>query len=283
VPRSIWKGAISFGLVSIPVRLFPATQDRDVSFHLLHASDHSRIKLHRFCAAEEVEVAPEDLVRAYEVRPDHYVEISDADLEALPLPARHTIALNAFVQAGEIDPIYYEKSYYVAPEEAGEKAFALLQRVLAERGVSGVATIALRNKESLCALRTTADGLLLETLYYPDEIRARDEAPIKTPVSARELSVAAALVDALAAPFEPDQYQDHYRAALLELIEQKAQGQEVVAPAASEPDSDKVPDLLAALRASITAAQAGRAKTAGQTTETAAPKRKAKRKPAQAA
>src|SRR6185295_8587767 len=126
VPRSIWKGVISFGMVSIPVRLFPATEDKDVDFHLLHAPDHSRIKFKRFCQSEDKEVENDEVVRAYEVSADQYVEVTDEDLEQLPLPSKHTIELSAFVKAGDISPIYYEKSYYLEPEETGEKPFTLL-------------------------------------------------------------------------------------------------------------------------------------------------------------
>jgi DNA end-binding protein Ku len=253
-PRSIWKGVITFGMVSIPVRLYPATQDRDVSFHLLHASDHSRIKFKRFCAAEDEEVAQEELVKAYEVSKDQYVEITDEDLEQLPLPAKHTIELSAFVKASDIDPIYYEKSYYLEPEETGLKPYALLLKVLDKKSVTGVASIAIRNKASLCALRPLDGTLLLETLHYPDEIREREEGLPNVLVNDKELAVAATLVDALAEPFEPAKYHDHYREALLELIKSKAEGKAVVAPEEPAP-AGQVTDLMSALRASIEAAR----------------------------
>src|SRR3984893_1606312 len=214
MPRSIWKGVITFGMVSIPVRLFPATQDKDVSFHLLHQPDHSRIKFKRWCEAEDHEVEQDELVRAFEVSKGQYVEITDEDLEQLPLPARHTIELSAFVSSSEIDPIYYDKSYYLEPEETGLKPYALLMGVLEKKAVTGVASIALRNKESLCALRPADGALLLETLHYPDEIRAREDSLPNVLVNDKELAVAGALVDALAEPFDPSQYHDHYRAAL---------------------------------------------------------------------
>jgi DNA end-binding protein Ku len=253
VPRSIWKGVITFGMVSIPVRLFPATQDKDVSFHLLHQPDHSRVKFKRFCAAEDVEVSQEELVKAYEIRKDEYVEITDEDLEQLPLPARHTIELSAFVNASEIDPIYYEKSYYLEPEESGLKPYALLIKVLEKKGVTGVASIAIRNKESLCALRPLDDTLLLETLHYPDEIREREVSLPNVLVNDKELAVASTLVDALAEPFDPSKYHDHYREALLELIQSKAEGRAIVTP--EEPKAAEVTDLMSALRASIEAAR----------------------------
>jgi len=250
--RSIWKGVIAFGMVSIPVRLLPATQDRDVSFHLLHKPDHSRIKFKRWCAAEDVEVDQDELVKAFEVSKDHYVEITDEDLEQLPLPARHTIELSAFVNTHEIDPIYYDKSYYLEPEETGVKAYALLLKVLEKKGVTGVATIAIRNKESLCALRSLEGSLLLETLHYPDEIRAREDTP-DVSVNERELTVAATLVDALAESFDPARYHDHYREALLELIQSKTEGKAVVVSEAEAPG--QVTDIMEALRASLEAAR----------------------------
>ena len=254
MPRSIWSGVITFGMVSIPVKLYPATQDKDVSFHQLHGPDHSRIKYKRFCATEDVEVESDDIVRAYEVSKDQYVEIDDEDLEQLPLPAKHTIELSAFVKADEIDPIYYEKTYYLEPEDTGLKPYALLMKVLEKKGVTGVATIAIRNKESLCALRPHDATLLLETLHYPDEIREREFQLENTAVNDRELAVAGTLVDALEEKFDPGKYRDHYREALLELIASKTEGREVVSP---EPEAAGAPvtDLMAALRASIEAAK----------------------------
>jgi DNA end-binding protein Ku len=252
VARSIWSGVITFGMVSIPVKLYPATQDKDVSFHQLHRPDHSRIKYKKFCASEDVEVEPD--VRAYEVSKDQYVEITDEDLEQLPLPSKHTIELSAFVKATEIDPIYFDKSYYLEPEETGLKPYALLMKVLEQKRVTGVATIALRNKESLCALRPLESTLLLETLHYPDEIREREFTLSGSNVSDRELAVAGTLVDALQEDFDPARFHDRYREALLELITSKTEGREVVVPEAA-PSGAPVTDLMAALRASIEAAK----------------------------
>jgi DNA end-binding protein Ku len=249
VPRSIWKGVITFGLVSIPVQLYSATQDKDVRFHLLHKPDHSRINFKRWCAAEEREVEQDELVKAFEVSTDQYVEISDEDLEQLPLPARHTIELSAFVEADEIDPIYHEKSYYLEPEETGVKAYALLLKVLEKKNVTGVASIAIRNKESLCALRPMDGAIMLETLHYPDEIRERNDALPDVQVNERELAVASTLVDALAEPFDPSKYHDHYREALLALIKARTEGREVVVPEVEAPG--QVTDIMAALRASL--------------------------------
>src|SRR5258707_1530449 len=248
-------------MVSIPVQLYPATQDKDVSFHLLHKPDHSRIKFKRWCAAEDHEVEQDELVKAFEVSKDQYVEITDEDLEKLPLPARHTIELSSFVGSEEIDPIYYEKSYYLEPEETGVKPYALLMKVLEKKGVTGVASMAIRNKESLCALRPMDGTILLETLHYPDEIREREDSLPSVSVNDRELAVASALVDALAEPFDPSKYHDHYREALLELIQSKTEGKEVVVPEA-ETAATPVGDLMEALRASI---EAARSRKGGET------------------
>jgi DNA end-binding protein Ku len=244
------------------VKLYPATQDKDVSFHLLHQPDHSRIRFKRFCAAEDEEVPQEELVKAYEVSKEQYVEITDEDLEQLPLPAKHTIELSAFVKSAEIDPIYYEKSYYLEPDETGVKPYALLMRALEDKQVIGVASIAIRNKESLCALRPLESSLVLETLHYPDEIREREVSLDNVSVNARELAVAGTLVDALEERFDPSKYHDHYREALLELIASKQEGREVVTPEA-EAEGAPVTDLMAALRASIEAARGSRGGSEG--------------------
>jgi DNA end-binding protein Ku len=253
VPRSIWKGVITFGMVSIPVRLMTATEDKDVSFHLLHESDKSRIKFKRWCPVDDREVDNDELVRAFEVSKGQYVEITDEDLEKLPLPSKHTIELSAFVRSGEIDPIYHEKSYYLEPEETGLKPYTLLSKVLESKESVGVAKIALRNKEHLCALRPLDGTLVLDTLRYPDEIREHDEKLPNVLVSDREVDVAGSLVEALSEEFEPSKYRDQYREALLEVIASKSEGRQVVSPEAPKPE--QVTDLMSALRASVEAAR----------------------------
>jgi DNA end-binding protein Ku len=276
VARSIWKGVVSFGMVSIPVRLFAATEDKDVSFHQLHKEDHSRIRYKKWCPEDDEEVPQDEIVRAYEVAKDKYVELTDEDLDKLPLPSKHTIELSAFVQADEIDPIYYQKTYYLEPEETGRKPYALLVKVLESKGATGVAKIALRNKEHLCALRPVEGSLILETLHYPDEIREHEENPPKVAVNEREVAMAGSLVDALTEPFDPSKYHDNYREAVLELIESKTEGREVVEPEGSEPG--KVTDLMAALRASVESARKGGGGAKASAGHTAKPKSKAKPK-----
>lgn len=251
--RSIWNGLITFGMVSIPVKLFVATESKDVSFNQLHAECHGRLKQLRWCPVCEREVAWGEIVRGYEYAKDQYVVLADEDFERLPLPSQRVIELSAFVRAEEIDPVYYEKSYYLEPDQAGVKPYTLLMRALREKGLTAVAKIALRNKERLCALRPLDGTLMLETLYYPDELRVQRGVELADiQVSERELEMAYQLIDLLSEPFDPAKYRDEYRAALMEIIEAKLAGQEVVeAPAPAEA---KVTDLMAALQASVEAA-----------------------------
>jgi len=265
MPRSIWNGLISFGMVSIPVKLFTATESKDISFRLLHRECNSRLKQLRWCPACEREVEWGETVRGYEYAKDQHVIVSDEDFDKLPLPSKRTIELAAFVKAEEIDPVYYEKSYYLEPDEVGIKPFALLMKALNEKSLTAVAKIAVRNKERLCALRPMDGTLMLETLYYPDEIRVErgTEMP-EVQVSDRELEMASTLIDLLADSFEPEKYQDEYRRALMEIIEAKLQGEEFVeAPA---PAPAKVTDLMAALKASVEAAKKRRGDESGEET-----------------
>lgn len=257
--RSLWKGALSFGLVSIPVRLYAATRAHDVRFHLLHRPCHTPVRYRRFCPACAREVGPEEVARGYE-HPAGYVLVEDADLEALPLPTRKTIEILDFVRLEEIDPIYYETAYFLEPAEGGGKAYALLRRVLREAGRVAVAKVALRAKESLACVRVygrEGEGVLvLETMFYPDEVRSYADlegASRPAEVTERELAMARHLVDSLTVAFDPARYRDAYREALLQVIEEKVRGQEVVAPPAREPA--RVLDLVAALEESIRQAE----------------------------
>jgi DNA end-binding protein Ku len=257
MPRPIWKGAITFGMISIPVKLFGATESKDLAFNTLHKECKSRLKQKRWCPVDEREVFQDEVVRAFEYSKDQYIEVTDEDLESMPIPSKHTIELTSFVKQAEIDPVYFERTYYLEPEDIGAKPYALLMRALKTRQVSAVAKIALRNKESLCVLRPGHNALMLETLYYPDEIRTADlpEAP-EVLVAPQELNMALTLVEMLEEPFDPNKYHDGYREALLGLIEAKANGQEVVA--AAEAPLPKTVDLMAALKASLEAAKKGK-------------------------
>jgi DNA end-binding protein Ku len=258
MPRPIWKGAITFGMISIPVRLYGATESKDLAFNTLHRECKSRLKQKRWCPVHDREVTADEVVRAFEYVKEQYIEIEDDDLEKLPIPSKHTIELTSFVKQAEIDPVYFERTYYLEPEQVGLKPYALLMKALKNKQVSAMAKIALRNKESLCVLRPSEHGvLMLETLFYPDEIRTQDlpESP-EVLVSQPELNMALSLVEMLEEPFDPKRYSDDYRNALLEVIEAKRSGQELVAqPEAPMP---KTVDLMAALKASLEAAKKGK-------------------------
>jgi DNA end-binding protein Ku len=258
MPRPIWKGAITFGMISIPVKLFGATESKDVAFNTLHVECKSRLKQKRWCPVHDREVTADEVTRAFEYVKDQYVEVTDDDLEKLPVPSRHTIELTSFVKQEEIDPVYFERTYYLEPEQVGLKPYALLMRALKTKDVSAVAKIALRNRESLCVLRPSEHGvLMLETLYYPDEIRTQDlPSSPEVLVSQPELNMALSLVEMLQEPFEPKKYSDDYRTALLDLIEAKRNGQEIVAP--PETPMPQTVDLMAALKASLEAAKKGK-------------------------
>lgn len=252
--RAIWSGSIGFGMVSIPVKLFGATESKDISFNLLHATCGTRLKQLRWCPTDEQEVPWSETVRGYEYAKDQYVTLTDEDFEKLPLPSKHTIELTAFVKEEEIDPVYYERSYHLAPDERGEKAYALLIRTLEKKGLTAIATITIRKKEQLCALRPKDGSLMLETLYYPDEIRARPEMDLdQVKITDRELDMAFTLIDLLRKPFDPEEYKDNYREALTQVIDAKLEGREVVESPPSR--ESKVIDLADALRRSVEAAK----------------------------
>ena len=253
--RAIWSGSISFGMVSIPVKLFGATESKDISFHLLHTTCGTRLKQVRWCPTDEVEVPWSETVRGYEYAKGEYVKLTNEDFEKLPLPSRHVIDLSAFVDESEIDPVYYERSYYLAPDERAEKPYALLLKAMERKGLTALATVTLRNKEQLCAIRPRDGVIMLETLFYPDEVRQSEVDTGGAKVSDRELDMADTLIELLRKPFEPDEYHDHYREALSQLIEAKLEGRDVVkAPQARE---TKVIDLADALRKSVEAARKG--------------------------
>ncbi len=252
--RAIWRGTISFGMVSIPVKLFTATESRDISFKQLHAEDHSPIRQVRRCAADGQELSSDEIVKGYEYGKDKFIVITDEDMESLPVPSKQTIELTAFVRGEEIDPLFFEKGYYIEPEEIGKKPFALLTRALTERKLLAVGKIALRTKERLCAIRPKDGGMVLETLYFADEVREPDNPAASVQVSDAEMKIANALIDILEEPFDPAKYQDSYREALMNVITAKLEGHEVVhAPAVAA--APPAVDLMAALRASVEAAQ----------------------------
>ena len=269
MPRAIWKGVISFGMVSIPIRLFPATESKDIGFRQLRRDTNTRVRMLRWDPVEEREVPYAEIVKGYEYAKDRYVVLEDEDFEKLPLPTRHTITLAAFVEESEIDPVHYEKSYYLAPEETGLKPYSLLIRAMQAKGLIAIAKVAIRTKERLCALRARGDQLILETLYYPDEIREPGESVAVEEISEQEMEMARALIEMLEEPFDPEKYHDEYREALMTIISAKLEGQEVATPEVAAPQP--AVDLMAALRASVEAARARKeSEAAGAATENGA-------------
>ncbi|HEY9713900.1 MAG TPA: Ku protein [Chroococcales cyanobacterium] len=256
--RSMWSGVIGFGMVSIPISLSSATESKSVSFHQLHDKCKTRIKEVRWCPHCDQEVAWEHIVKGYEYAKGHYVTLTSDDLEQLPLPSKKLIDITAFVAEEEIDPLYYEKSYYVQPEQSGERPFVLLMKALTGKNMIAIGTIALRSRERLCALRPSADGdaLVMTTLLYPDEIRKEPGLKLSdAKISKKEVDMAYSLVDLLAQKFEPENYEDHYRQALKELVDSKLEGVELEEQQVPLAKSGKVVDLMEALQASIAKAK----------------------------
>jgi len=273
--RTMWKGAISFGLVSIPVRVFPATEEKSVRFNQLHAKDHGRIKYQRTCAKCGEEVSYQDIVRGYEYEKDRYVVLEEEELDSIPIESSRLIDIDQFVDITEIDPIYFQKSYYLVPEEAGVKAYALLREALTENSMVGVAKVAFREKEHLASIRVHENIIVLETMYWPDEIRkaAFEELDKDVKIRPQEVQMARSLIENLTAEWDPDKYTDEYRQALLKLIEKKVAGEEIeyVAPPEEAP---KVVDLMDALRASVEATKKEKAAEKPSRKKAASSKRK---------
>ncbi|HYZ10929.1 MAG TPA: Ku protein [Actinomycetota bacterium] len=249
--KTMWRGAISFGLVSIPVRVYTATEEKTLRFNQLHEKDHGRIKYQRVCSKDGQEVPYDEIVKGYEYEKDRYVILDDEDFEAVPVESTRTIDIAQFVDRSEIDPIYYKKTYYLGPEEAGVKAYQLLRNSLREGDKVGIAKVSFRDKEHLAAVRLMDDVLVLDTMFWPDEIREADLPGIEkeAKVSDRELQMAESLIENLTESFDPSAYRDEYREALLEIVEKKVAGEEIEVIEAPEPS--KVVDLMEALKQSV--------------------------------
>jgi DNA end-binding protein Ku len=277
--RSIWKGAISFGLVTIPVKLYSATEQKDVTFHQVRRSDGSRIKYKRVAAADGEEVPYGDIAKGYELPSGETVVLTDEDFKDLPLATNKAIDVLTFVPLEEVDPIYFEKSYYLEPEKAGAKPYVLLREALEESGKVAIVKVALRSRESLATLRVRDGVFVLETMLWPDEVRTPDFAFLDEDIDVRpqELAMAGSLIETLAGEFDPSQYSDSYREALQAVIDAKVEGREVVQPEEAQPSTGTVVDLMAALRASVEAAKKG---TADKQADKEDAKRPAAKKPA---
>jgi len=273
--RSMWKGAISFGLVMIPIKLYAATEQKDIAFRQVHREDGGRIRFRRVCSIDGEEVPYEDVAKGYELPTGEMVILTDEDMADLPLPTTRSIEVLHFLPAEQLDPILLNRSYFVEPETAGARAYVLLRDALDRSGKVALAQVALRQRESLATLRTRDGLLVLETLLWPDEIRAPDFAFLDDDIEVRsqELKMAASLIDSMTVDFDPDEYHDHYREALQELVNAKVEGREVVQPEAAIEPSEPT-SLADALKASLAAAREAPRQAAGEVTaEVGTPRR----------
>ncbi|MCS7024775.1 MAG: Ku protein [Bryobacteraceae bacterium] len=249
---TVWRGHLAFGLVSLPVRLHSAARAATLSFHQLHRTDHSRIKHVLFCQAEDKRVERSEVVRGYEYEKDRYVVIEDEDIRKILPKTAKVMEVLEFVKQAEIDPLYYEASYYLAPDEAGEKPYTLLFEALKRSGYVALAKLTMHNREHIVILRPSESGIVLHTMYYEDELRRTEAYRTDTSmVKEQELSMATMLIESMAAPFEPQKYHDHYRENLRQMIDAKIAGREVVEPHEVQPA--KVIDIVDALKASLAA------------------------------
>ena len=263
MPRAIWSGSISFGLVNIPIKLFNAVSRKNVSFNQIDSRTGSRIKMQRVSATDGTEVPYEAIVKGYELSPDRYVLIEPEELDALDPEATHTIDIEEFIDLSEIDPIFYDAAYYVAPVKGTEKPYALLVQAMEQENKVAIARFVMRTKQYLAALRPKDGKLVISTMVYADEVIPPEEVSEfdgldDIEVSDRELAMAKQLIDSLTTAFEPEQFRDEYRDKVLALIEQKAEGVETVVEAPVAVEETKVVDLLAALEASVKDARAAR-------------------------
>ena len=286
--RTIWKGSISFGLVSIGVKLYSATEEKDVSFHQVRRSDGSRIRYRRVAEADGEEVAYNDIAKGISLPSGETVVLTDEDFADLPLPSTKVVDVLQFVPIDQIDPIYFAKSYYLEPEKTALKPYVLLRDALDSSGQAGLVKVAIRNREQLALLRVRDGVIVMSTMIWPDEIRDPDFSFLGTDVDIRpqERAMADSLVASMAGDFDADEYTDDYRAALQEVIDAKVEGREVVEHEEAQPTAGNVVDLMSALRASVEAAKSARgevaaaSKPARKTVTAKAPAKKAAAKPA---
>jgi DNA end-binding protein Ku len=257
--RSMWKGAVSFGLVMIPVKLYTATETRDIAFRQVHREDGGRIRFRRFCSIDEQEVPYEDIAKGYELAGGEMVVLTEEDMAELPLPTTKSIEVVQFCPIEQLDPILLNRSYYVEPETAGARAYCLLRDALEQSGKIAIAQVALRQRESLAVLRARDGVLVLETLLWPDEVRDPAFSFLDDDIEVRpqELRMASSLIESMTVDFDPDEFHDSYREALQELVAAKTEGREVVQPEVEAPAGDTT-SLADALRASLAAARGGK-------------------------
>ena len=280
---SVWKGHLTFGLVTIPVRLFSAARSESISFNMLHKDDHSRIRQVTYCQLEDKPITRSETVKGYEYEKDHYVVIDDEEIKKVAPKTARVMEILEFVKADQVDPVYLESSYYVAPDEGGEKAYALLFTALKDSGYYGLAKVAMHNREHIIVLRPGSKGILSHTMYYQDEIRQVDEFRTDTSlVKDKELAMAKMLISSLESEFEPQKYHDEYRANLQRMIEAKIEGKKVVETPAEH--VAPVIDIMEALKKSLAekrkpaaVAAAAAVTAAPEEIEEAAPKKRARK------
>jgi len=265
--HSMWKGSISFGLVMIPVKLYAATEQKDIAFRQVHRADGGRIKFRRVCSVDGEEIPYEQVAKGYELPSGEMIVLTDEDLADLPLPTTRSIEVLHFMPSDQLDPILLSRSYYVEPEAAGARAYVLLRDSLERSGKIALAIVALRQRESLATLRSRDGVLVLETLLWPDEVRNPAFAFLDDDIEVRsqELKMAASLIDSMTVDFDPDEYHDGYREALQELVNAKAEGREVVQPEEGQAPEGEPTSLADALKASLSAAQQDQRQPAGGT------------------
>ena len=269
--HSMWKGAVSFGLVMIPVKLYAATEQKDIAFRQVHREDGGRIRFRRFCSVCDEEVPYEDIAKGYELPGGEMVILTEDDMAGLPLPTTRSIEVVQFTPAEQLDPILFNRSYFVEPEAAGARAYCLLRDALEDSGKIAIAQVALRQRESLAILRSRDGVLVLETLLWPDEVRVPAFGFLDDDIEVRpqELRMAASLIDSMTVDFDPDEYHDGYREALQEVVNAKVEGREVIQLDTGEVASGETSSLADALRASLAAARGGGQPTAIAKTGTA--------------
>ena len=260
--RAIWKGAISFGMVAIPIKLYLATESKDIAFGSLHKTCNTRIKMKRYCPHHDADVELSEIVKGYEYAKEQYLVMESGDFENLPVPSTHTIEIVRFIDLSSIDPINFDRTYVLEPDNVGTKPFYLLKQALENTNRAAIAKISIRQKEHICCLRPFDHAIALQTMHYPDEIRGTTDLNLpedQTAITEQEMAMATMLIDQLTGPYEPATYRDYYRLALERVIEAKLSSEQPVT-AAPAPARGKIGDLMEALRASIEATKSQDAK-----------------------
>lgn len=285
--RAIWKGAISFGLVSIPIKLYSATEERGVAFHQVHREDGGRIRYRRVCTIDGEEVQYSDIAKGYELPGGDMVVLTDEDMAELPLSTSREVDVLQFVPLEQVDPIYFSKSYYMEPDGTAAKPYVLLRDALEQSGMVAIVKVAIRNREALATLRVRENVLVMETMIWPDEVREAEFGFLDEDITVRsqELQMAESLIESMSGDFDPGEYHDEYREAVQAVVDAKVEGREVVAATEDEPEGGEVLDLMAALRKSVDDAKSRRGGTAPKSApakETAKPAKKAAAKKAPA-